>query len=217
MGAMNKDIAGIREEYKMGRLDEADLAADPITQFQSWFDEALGKHVMEPNAMTLATVSSTGKPSLRIVLLKHIDQRGLGFYTNYESRKGVELSENPRAALLFFWPELQRQVRVEGVVEKTTAQQSDAYFQSRPKGSKLGAVASPQSSEIVDRAELDRRLATLEDTYKNTDSVPRPAHWGGYLLIPERFEFWQGGGNRLHDRLVYKKVDNHWNVVRLAP
>src|SRR5690606_15257368 len=191
-------IAGIREEYKMGRLDEANLSPDPIRQFQLWFDEALSKHVMEPNAMALSTVSAKGKPSSRIVLLKKIDQQGLSFYTNYESRKGMELSGNPHAALLFFWPELQRQVRIEGVVEKLTAEQSDAYFQSRPKGSKLGAVASPQSKEITDRAEIDRRLTALAENYKDTNNIPRPAHWGGYRLVPERFEFWQGGSNRLH-------------------
>lgn len=217
MTTMKKDISGIREEYKMGQLDEGDLTDDPIEQFQLWFDEALSKNVMEPNAMTLSTVSSTGKPSSRIVLLKQIDRHGLSFYTNYESRKGTELLENPHAAVLFFWPELQRQVRVEGLVEKLPAKLSDVYFQSRPKGSKLGAVASPQSQEIAERAELDRQLAALEETYKDTDNVPRPAHWGGYRLLPARFEFWQGGSNRLHDRLVYKRTAGHWKVVRLAP
>lgn len=212
-----KDIAGIRKEYKMGRLNEGDVVADPIDQFRRWFNEAVHYGVMEPNAMVLATASADGHPAARVVLLKEIDQRGLCFYTNYESRKGAELSANPHAALLFFWPELQRQVRVEGITERLSAAAADAYFQSRPKGSRLGALASPQSREIAGRDVLDNQLALLEKTYAATDDIPRPAHWGGFRLLPRRFEFWQGRSNRLHDRLVYKNEKDVWRIVRLAP
>lgn len=215
---LKKDaIAGIRQEYKIGQLAEEDLAGDPIAQFQDWFDEAVERGVMEPNAMALTTVSTSGRPSSRIVLLKDIDPQGLGFYTNYNSRKGAELAANPGAALLFFWPELQRQVRIEGNVVKLPAESADAYFRSRPKGSKLGAVVSPQSEEIVSRESIDNQLHMLEEQYRDIEEVPRPSHWGGYQLQPERFEFWQGRSNRLHDRLVYKKEENVWKIVRLAP
>lgn len=217
MSAKQGDIAAIRVAYEMGRLNEGEVAADAIMQFQQWFDEALEKQVMEPNAMTLSTVSASGRPSSRIVLLKGLNGSGLSFFTNYESRKGVELTENPHASLLFFWPELQRQVRIEGRVEKLPEEQSDAYFQSRPKGSKLGALVSPQSREIASRSILDAKLAELEKIYDNTEQVPRPAHWGGYRLVPDLVEFWQGRGSRLHDRLVYKKQDNGWKITRLAP
>lgn len=217
MASEKKDIAGIRNEYKMGQLNERDVVADPLDQFRRWFNEAVDYGVMEPNAMVLATASASGHPAARVVLLKEIDQRGLCFYTNYESRKGTELSANPHAALLFFWPELQRQVRVEGTTERLSAAAADAYFQSRPKGSRLGALASPQSREIADRDVLDNQLALLEKTYAATDDIPRPVHWGGFRLLPRRFEFWQGRSNRLHDRLVYKNDENVWRIVRLAP
>ncbi len=192
MTSKQKDIAAIRMEYEMGQLSEDNVAADAIAQFQRWFDEALERHVMEPNAMTLSTVSTSGRPSSRIVLLKQVDESGFGFFTNYESRKGGELEKNPQAALLFFWPELQRQVRIEGYVEKMSPERSDDYFHSRPKGSKLGALASPQSREISDREELHKLLVELEDAYRHTDTVPRPVHWGGYTLVPDALEFWQG-------------------------
>jgi len=215
---LNKShIAAIRMEYEMGQLKEEEVAADPIVQFQAWFDEALEKQVMEPNAMTLSTVSAYGYPSSRIVLLKQLDESGFGFFTNYQSRKGLELAENPHAALLFFWPELQRQVRVVGPVVKMSPELSDAYFESRPKGSQLGAIVSPQSQEIADRGLLDVALTAVEERYRNSDSLPRPAHWGGYWLVPDELEFWQGRSSRLHDRLRYKKQDDGWQVTRLAP
>ncbi|WP_257656714.1 pyridoxamine 5'-phosphate oxidase [Parapedobacter lycopersici] len=217
MNLEQKDIAGMRMAYEMGQLNEGDLAEDPLVQFQQWFNEAVDKGVMEPNAMTLSTVSASGKPSSRIVLLKQVDRLGLGFYTNYTSRKGTELAATPHAALLFFWPELQRQVRVEGKVEKLPAEAADAYFRSRPKGSRLGALVSPQSREIANREELDGQLHVLEENYRDTDDIPRPEHWGGYLLLPEQIEFWQGRNNRLHDRLVYKKENEVWRIARLAP
>ena len=211
------DIAAIRAEYRMGELSEYEVVADAIGQFRHWFDEAIDKKIMEPNAMTLSTVSASGRPSSRIVLLKDLDESGFGFFTNYESQKGVELAENPYAALLFFWPELQRQVRITGRVEKMPAAHSDAYFQSRPKGSQLGAIASPQSREIPDRLMLDTQWAELEERYQAIEPIPRPAHWGGYRLLPDTLEFWQGRASRLHDRLVYKRFEKGWKITRLAP
>lgn len=211
-------IAAIRTEYEMGQLNEEEVAADAIVQFQAWFDEALEKQVMEPNAMTLSTVSAAGRPSSRIVLLKQVGKSGFGFFTNYQSRKGLELSENPYAALLFFWPELQRQVRITGCVIKMSPELSDAYFQSRPKGSQMGAIVSPQSREIANRNTLDTALSSLEKQYESgSASLARPPHWGGYWLVPEAMEFWQGRRGRLHDRILYKKQDDEWTIVRLAP
>lgn len=215
---LNKtNIAAIRTEYEMGQLSEEEVAADPIGQFQAWFDEALEKQVMEPNAMTLSTVSVSGRPSSRIVLLKQLGESGFGFFTNYQSRKGLELAENPQAALLFFWPELQRQVRVVGHVRKMPPELSDAYFESRPKGSQLGAIVSPQSQEIANRSLLDVALTAMEERHRDSGSLPRPAHWGGYWLVPDELEFWQGRSSRLHDRLRYKKQSNGWQIIRLAP
>ncbi|GGC45642.1 pyridoxine/pyridoxamine 5'-phosphate oxidase [Parapedobacter defluvii] len=211
------DVAAIRTEYKMGQLSEGEVAADAIEQFQAWFDQAIEKQVMEPNAMTLSTVSASGRPSSRIVLLKQVNESGFGFYTNYQSQKGQELADNPYAALLFFWPELQRQVRVSGRTMKMPSELSDAYFQSRPKASQIGAIVSPQSQEIVDRNVLDVPLAAMEERYKDVSSLPRPAHWGGYWLVPESIEFWQGRSGRLHDRLRYSKQGNNWKITRLAP
>jgi pyridoxamine-phosphate oxidase len=211
-------IAAIRTEYEMGQLNEEEVAADAIVQFQAWFDEALEKEVMEPNAMTLSTVSAAGRPSSRIVLLKQVGESGFGFFTNYQSRKGLELSDNPYAALLFFWPELQRQVRVTGRVVKMSPELSDAYFQSRPKGSQMGAIVSPQSREIANRNALDAALSSLEKQYESGSvSLTRPPHWGGYWLVPEAIEFWQGRRGRLHDRILYKKQDDEWTIARLAP
>ncbi len=212
------DIADIRVSYELGQLDEAGLSADPMAQFRRWFDEAIERRVMEPNALVLSTVSDQGVPSSRVVLLKRLDDTGLGFFTNYESRKGQELLANPQAAMLFFWPELQRQVRVVGRVERMPSHLSDSYFHSRPKGSQLGAVASPQSAEIASRESLDERLAELEHRYKDAETIPRPDHWGGYTLVPDTMEFWQGRGNRLHDRLCYRRqTDGGWQITRLAP
>lgn len=211
------NIAAIRTEYEMGQLNESEVAADAIQQFQAWFDEAMERQVMEPNAMTLSTVSASGRPSSRIVLLKKVDESGFGFFTNYQSQKGQELTENPYAALLFFWPELQRQVRVTGRTMKMTPELSDAYFQSRPKGSQMGAIVSPQSQEIADRSVLDKALDEMEGRYMDGDLLIRPAHWGGYWLVPESVEFWQGRHGRLHDRLRYRKEENSWKIARLAP
>lgn len=208
------NIAAMRREYLGKSLDEASVSIDPITQFQHWFDEALRAELPMVNAMTLATASASGKPAARIVLLKGIDHGGFVFYTNYQSRKGRELTENPLAALLFHWVELEREVRIEGVIEKISAAESDAYFASRPLGSRHAAIASPQSEIVQDRAVLEARFAA---TTASGDIAPRPAHWGGYRLTPACIEFWQGRPNRLHDRLIYSREDTRWILRRLAP
>ncbi|WP_342234354.1 pyridoxamine 5'-phosphate oxidase [Ralstonia sp. OTU4908] len=209
-------IADIRTEYARASLDITDVDANPLRQFHRWFDEALTAEVPEVNAMTLATVDAHGQPSARIVLLKNLDERGFTFFTNYASRKGEELAANPRAALLFHWIELERQVRIQGNVEKVSDAESDAYYHSRPLGSRLGAWASEQSSEVPDRATLEVREAKYRQRFG--DAPPRPPHWGGYRLFPECMEFWQGRPSRLHDRLEYRKqTDSTWNIVRLAP
>ncbi|CAJ0687034.1 pyridoxamine 5'-phosphate oxidase [Ralstonia sp. L16] len=209
-------IADIRTDYARASLDIADVDANPLRQFRRWFDEALKAEVAEVNAMTLATVDPHGQPSARIVLLKNLDERGFTFFTNYASHKGEELAENPRAALLFHWIGLERQVRVQGIVEKVSDAESDAYYHSRPLGSRLGAWASEQSSEVPDRTTLEAREAEYRARFG--DAPPRPPHWGGYRLLPQRLEFWQGRPSRLHDRLEYRKqADGSWKIVRLAP
>jgi pyridoxamine 5'-phosphate oxidase len=213
----NLSIHAIRQEYTKSALDESQVANHPIPQFIQWFDEALKSEVMEPNAMTLSTVSSQGLPSSRIVLLKEVDDIGFHFFTNYESRKGQELQINPHVALLFFWPELQRQVRIEGSVQKLTPEASDAYFYSRPKESRLGAIASPQSQVLPDRQFLEARMEDLRQTYADSAFVPRPEHWGGYIAVPHLMEFWQGRSSRLHDRLIYQWQQDQWILSRLAP
>ncbi|MEO6984499.1 MAG: pyridoxamine 5'-phosphate oxidase [Paralcaligenes sp.] len=208
-------VADIRRSYEKNMLLEASLASTPLEQFTHWFNEALAAKVPEPNAMTLATVSDTGRPSARTVLLKGYDERGFVFFTNYESRKGHELAGNPNACLLFFWPALERQVRLEGRVEKVSDQESDTYFNSRPLGSRIGAWVSPQSQPIS-RAELDARNS--EFTQSLGDHPTRPPHWGGYRLKPDYVEFWQGRPSRLHDRLAFRLNDQAlWVSTRLAP
>jgi pyridoxamine 5'-phosphate oxidase len=198
-------------------LRESDVAANPFHQFRAWLDEALAAKLPQPLGMALATVTTDGRPSVRLVLLRGFDERGFVFFTNYESRKARELENNPRAALVFYWPELDRQVRIEGNVERISAEESDAYFQSRARGSRLGAWASPQSQIIASREVLDRRMEELEAEYREAE-VPRPPYWGGYRVIPASIEFWQGQTNRLHDRLRYRRLEGgSWCLERLAP
>lgn len=217
MAIVQKDIAAIREDYSKYRLDEQDVLATPIAQFQKWFDEAITAQVIEPNAMTLASHGLHGFPSSRIVLLKDIKPTGFSFFTNYESNKAEELAANDKVSLLFFWPELQRQVRIEGLVRRLPAVDSDEYFALRPRASQIGAHASPQSKVIANREVLEHAVQELEATYKDQAEVPRPDHWGGYLVEPLYMEFWQGRRSRLHDRLVYKSEAGSWKLYRIAP
>jgi pyridoxamine 5'-phosphate oxidase len=210
-----KNIADLRKSYDSGELDEARAADTPLRQFDTWLQQALSTSLPEPNAMTLATVSADGRPSTRVVLIKGYDTRGIVWYTNYQSRKGQELAGNPFAALQFHWVTQERVVRIEGRVEKTSAEESDAYYASRPLDSRLGAWASPQSQPINSRTVLVANAARTAAEYGL--HPPRPPHWGGYRLVPDRWEFWQGRQSRLHDRLVYRLVDGAWLRERLAP
>lgn len=209
-------ISSIRKDYQLQSLSESDVKQDPIEQFGKWWDEAIASSIDEVNAMTLSTVTAEGKPSARIVLLKGFDERGFVFFTNYESNKGVQLTANPFASLVFFWKELERQVRIEGICEKVSEQESDDYFHSRPIGSQLGACASPQSRVIESRRVIENNLEKLQDQYREME-IPRPAHWGGYRVVPQAIEFWQGRSSRLHDRIKYTKENQSWKIVRLAP
>ena len=214
---MNKrDIADLRREYAREELTRRSVQDDPFEQFSMWFDEAMASDLPDPSAMTLATSSADGHPSARVVLLKGLTAEGLVFYTNYGSAKGHDLAANPRASLLFFWPELERQIRISGVVSKVSAAESDEYFQSRPFESRIGAIASAQSSVLTSRDELEERYQQLLQEYKGKD-VPRPDTWGGYVLKPHTFEFWQGRPSRLHDRIRYRKDGEFWHVDRLSP
>jgi pyridoxamine 5'-phosphate oxidase len=211
------NIAGIRTEYKLKSLTEKEVYTDPIRQFERWWGEALQSGIEEANAMTLATASGDGVPSARIVLLKGFDRNGFVFFTNYQSYKGLQLAENPRACLVFFWKELERQVRVTGLAEKVSEKESDAYFESRPEGSRIGAWASPQSQAITGRAWLEEQQHKLRKQFEGIE-ITRPAYWGGYRIKPVSVEFWQGRSNRLHDRIQYSLKDNaEWIIERLAP
>ena len=209
------NLADIRKDYKLAALDVGDVAASPFTQFDAWFAEAIKAELPEPNAMTLATCDAAGRPSARVVLIKGVDERGMVFFTNYQSHKGQDLAANNRAALLFFWPELERQIRIEGRVETVSAADSDEYYQSRPPLSRIGAWASPQSQVLPSRTDLEARFAAF--AAEHGDNPPRPAHWGGYRVVPSFFEFWQGRRSRLHDRICYRLGDREWRLERLAP
>ncbi|QSE96560.1 pyridoxamine 5'-phosphate oxidase [Fulvivirga lutea] len=213
---MNKDISSLRKEYTKLSLDVNDVDKNPLNTFNKWFDEALKSEVIEPNAMSLATVDKNGIPANRIVLLKEVD-KGFVFYTNYQSDKGRELEVNPVASINFFWPELERQVRIQGNVEKVSEEMSTKYFQSRPKESQIGAWTSPQSTAIKNRAILEQRAKELAEKYKNDGVLPKPKQWGGYRVNPFHIEFWQGRPSRLHDRISYTLIDNQWKINRLAP
>ncbi|MGC4021187.1 MAG: pyridoxamine 5'-phosphate oxidase [Cyclobacteriaceae bacterium] len=212
-----KPISDIRKDYSKSSLDITSVDKNPLTQFTRWFEEALKSEVDEPNAFTLSTVSEDGRPSGRIVLLKGVESGKFIFYTNYQSSKGKELENNPACALTFFWPELERQVRIEGVASKIDTSLSEKYFQSRPRESQIGAWASPQSAVISDREILDARVKELQKKFDGVDKLPKPNQWGGYEVEPNEIEFWQGRPNRLHDRIVFYKVDAVWQVHRLAP
>jgi pyridoxamine 5'-phosphate oxidase len=210
-------ISNLRSEYRRGQLSEQTASGDAIEQFARWFDEALAAGVREVNAMSLATASRDGRPSARIVLMKEFDASGFVFYTNYDSRKGHELKDNPLACGLFFWSELERQVRIEGTVSRIPAEESDRYFAQRPPDAQLGAWASPQSQPIADRAELEARLNGVRARFSQQPSPPRPPHWGGLRIAPAQIEFWQGGAARLHDRLLYVRDGGGWRRSRLGP
>lgn len=203
----------LRKNYSKHQLNETEVNDNPFQQFELWFSDAQKSSIHEPNAMTLATASSDGKPSARVVLLKEVSKEGFVFYTNYHSRKGEEIAANPNASLLFFWDVLERQVRIEGVVEKTSDAASDAYFNTRPLESRIGAIVSAQSQVIESRKVLEE----LFEQKKKEGNIERPKHWGGYILVPDYFEFWQGRPNRIHDRIAYTKNENDWSIQRLSP
>lgn len=208
-------IADIRKDYQLKSLSELEVNSNPFSQFSSWWDDAVQSEIDEVNAMTLSTITNEGRPSSRIVLLKGFDAKGFIFFSNYNSSKAQQISSNSHVSLLFFWKELERQIRIDGVCSKVSAEESDAYFHSRPIGSRLGAWASPQSEKIKDREVLVQRLASVTQEFGL--DVPRPPHWGGYHVVPTRIEFWQGRSNRLHDRILYEEQGLSWQISRLAP
>jgi pyridoxamine 5'-phosphate oxidase len=213
---MPTSVADLRREYARARLDEAKVSPDPITEFARWFEEAVKAEVQEPNAMALASVSPDGAPSARIVLLKGFDERGFVFFTDYRSQKGAELEQNPRAALVFYWPELERQIRITGATAAVGREESDAYFRTRPRGSRISAWVSHQSQVIPSRKVLEDRAKALEREYPG-DDVPLPPYWGGVRLVPDAIEFWQGRTSRLHDRIRYVRDRERWRIERLSP
>ncbi|MDQ1138731.1 pyridoxamine 5'-phosphate oxidase [Pedobacter agri] len=216
MQVTNEFLQNLRQDYKSATLDESDVDNNPITQFKKWFDHAVQAQVYEPNVMTLATADKAGRPDARIVLLKGVDEDGFRFFTNYLSAKGKELKRNPYAALVFFWPDLERQVRIEGTVEKLDKETSEEYFVTRPAASQIGAVASPQSQIIPNRAFLEEKFEELKSK-SDGKAIAKPAHWGGYIVKPTRIEFWQGRRSRLHDRINFELVKGSWVKSRLAP
>ena len=212
----SKDLADIRRNYSLSELDETGISREPLEQFSAWMDDVINAQLLEPSAMVLSTVDSENRPSSRVVLLKGFDNGGFVFYTNYESRKGQELAANSNAALLFFWPELERQISIRGGVTRVSKEESEAYFHSRPCESRIGAWASKQSRKIGSREELENRLQEFLVKFPDGD-VPLPSFWGGFRLKPDRFEFWQGRPSRLHDRICYELDGNNWNITRLSP
>ena len=210
-----KNLADFREEYKMGELHESEMIENPLEQFKLWMQNAIDNKLSEPNAMAVATATPDGKPSLRVVLLKDLNEKGFVFFSNYQSRKGKELEENPHAAVVFDWHPIERQVRIEGRVEKLPAEESDLYFSARPQSSQIGAYVSPQSEIVKDRDALDQLYLEGVQRFAGK-TVERPSYWGGYIVIPEVFEFWQGRTGRLHDRIVYRKTASGWKMYRLA-
>ncbi|HZB13154.1 MAG TPA: pyridoxamine 5'-phosphate oxidase [Chryseolinea sp.] len=211
------DLSKLRSEYSKASLDVSSILPDPIQQFEKWFLEALNAKVMEPNAMNLSTINADNRPSSRIVLLKGIEEKKFVFYSNYQSTKGKELDQNPACALTFFWPELERQVRIEGLAERINEERAEKYFQSRPRGSQVGAWTSPQSSIIKSRSILEERAEQIEKRFEGLAVLPKPNQWGGYQVDAQVIEFWQGRPNRLHDRIQFLKIDNAWKQHRLAP
>ncbi len=212
----NTDITNLRRDYSLKELNESTVKKDPYDQFIIWMDEAIKSDILDPSAMILATANKSAVPSVRTVLLKGIENDGIIFYSNYQSHKGRDIEENPVASILFFWKELERQVRLSGKVEKISKEKSKEYFQSRPYESQLGAIASHQSSVIPDREYLEKKFEEVKSNY-NGEKIPPPTFWGGYILKPVEFEFWQGRNNRLHDRICYRKEQEAWKIVRLAP